>query len=75
MEMRETKRTVINDEPLHTKWENDSICYKFGQVVKYVGGDTMELVTVERLDTISGQLHYIVKSKDGTLFQTTDDKL
>eukprot|EP00957_Ditylum_brightwellii_P191765 14598621-Ditylum_brightwellii.AAC.2 len=35
----------------------------------------MELVTVEGLDTISGKLHYIVKSKDGTLFQTTDDRL
>eukprot|EP00957_Ditylum_brightwellii_P089353 6803198-Ditylum_brightwellii.AAC.1 len=47
MEMKDTKRTVINDEPLHTEWEDDSNSYKLGQVVKYVGGDTIELVTVE----------------------------
>eukprot|EP00957_Ditylum_brightwellii_P112000 8541023-Ditylum_brightwellii.AAC.1 len=75
MEMKETKRTVINDDPLHTKWEDDSNCYRLGQVVKYVGGDDMELATVKGLDTISGQLHYIVKNKDETLFKTTDDKL
>eukprot|EP00957_Ditylum_brightwellii_P062485 4742179-Ditylum_brightwellii.AAC.1 len=47
METRETKRQVINDEPLHIKWEDDSNSYKLGRVVKYVGGDAMELVTVE----------------------------
>eukprot|EP00957_Ditylum_brightwellii_P156749 11930753-Ditylum_brightwellii.AAC.1 len=57
MEMRETKRQVINDEPLYTKWEDDSNSYKLGQVAKYVGGDAMEL------DTISGQLHCIVKAR------------
>eukprot|EP00957_Ditylum_brightwellii_P075962 5774346-Ditylum_brightwellii.AAC.1 len=31
MEKRETKRTVINDKPLHTKWEDDSNTYKLGQ--------------------------------------------
>eukprot|EP00957_Ditylum_brightwellii_P151604 11545274-Ditylum_brightwellii.AAC.1 len=25
MELRETKRTVINDEPLYTKWEDDKL--------------------------------------------------
>eukprot|EP00957_Ditylum_brightwellii_P147265 11213784-Ditylum_brightwellii.AAC.1 len=73
--MKETKRQVINNEPLDTKREDDSNSYKLGQVMKYVGGDAMELVTVEELDIMSSQLHCIVKSKDETLFQTTDDKL
>eukprot|EP00957_Ditylum_brightwellii_P138015 10522037-Ditylum_brightwellii.AAC.1 len=31
MEARGDKKTVINDEPLNTKWEDDSNSYKLGQ--------------------------------------------